>query len=158
MHARALCGSFAASARQRWGGASTAPLPPSKPASCRRRMGTRRSTRPSSAWSVRWRTLVPNALRRIVVLGSSVVLTACGPSLQPTPTDPPIVWRRDTLIPPADTADMRDTVWRIPAPVDSLPMASGRLVRVALSSGVPAVEIGATGDCRLVDQDGGGVL
>lgn len=101
---------------------------------------------------------MPNATRRLLVLGSSVMLAACGPSLQPTPTDPPIVWRRDTLIPPADTTEMRDTVWRIPAPVDSLPMAAGRLIRVALSSAVPAVELSATGDWRLVDQDGGGVL
>jgi stage II sporulation protein D len=68
------------------------------------------------------------------------------------------VWRRDTLIPPIDSADLRDTVWRIPAPVDSMPLASGRLVRIALSSGVPAVDISATGDWRLVDQDAGVLL
>jgi len=68
-----------------------------------------------------------------------------------------VVWRRDTLVPPADTMEARDTVWRIPAPVDSLPLASGRLVRVALSSGVRAAEIAATGDWRLLDE-GGGVL
>ena len=96
--------------------------------------------------------------RRLASLAGTLVVAACGPSLQPSPSDPPVVWRRDTLVPPADTTDLRDTVWRIPAPVDSLPMASGRLIRVALSSGVPAVELGATGDWRLVDQDGGGVL
>ena len=103
-------------------------------------------------------TPVPNAARRLLIAGVGVVLGACRPSLQPAPSDPPIVWRRDTLVPPADTTDLRDTVWRIPAPVDSLPIASGRLIRVALSSGVPAVEIGATGDWRLLDQDGGVLL
>ena len=69
-----------------------------------------------------------------------------------------MVWRRDTLIPPPDSTDLRDTVWRIPAPVDARPLASGRLIRVALSSGVPAVEIGATGEWRLLDPAGSGVL
>jgi stage II sporulation protein D len=49
-------------------------------------------------------------------------------------------------------------VWRIPAPVDSLPLASGRLVRVALSSGVPAVELGATGTWLLTDEAGNVLL
>jgi stage II sporulation protein D len=53
---------------------------------------------------------------------------------------------------------MRDTVWRIPAPVDSMPLGSGRLIRVALSSGIPAVDIGATGDWTLMEQQGGGLL
>ncbi len=101
---------------------------------------------------------VPNVGRHLALVGLTVALWACGPTLQPSPSEPPVVWRRDTLVPPADTTDLRDTVWRIPAPVDSLPMASGRLIRVALSSGVPAVEVGATGDWRLVDQDRGGVL
>jgi stage II sporulation protein D len=100
---------------------------------------------------------VPNVVRRRAVLVTTAALVACGPTLQPSPSEPPVVWRRDTLIPPADTTDMRDTVWRIPAPVDSLPMASGRIIRVALSSGVPAIELSATGDWRLED-DGGGVL
>ena len=98
----------------------------------------------------------PNVRR--LTLGGALALAACGPSLQPTPSEPPAVWRRDTLVPPVDSTDLRDTVWRIPAPVDSMPLASGRLVRIALSSGVAAVEIGATGDWRLVDQEGGGVL
>ena len=51
-----------------------------------------------------------------------------------------------------------DSVWRIPAPVDSLPLASGRLVRVALSSGVPAVELGATGTWLLTDPAGNVLL
>jgi stage II sporulation protein D len=85
------------------------------------------------------------------------MIMACGPSLQPSPSEP-VVWRRDTLVPPPDSADLRDTVWRIPAPVDSMPLASGRLIRVALSSGVPAVEMGATGDWRLIDEQTGGVL
>src|SRR5687767_15066855 len=101
---------------------------------------------------------VGNAARRAWRVAIGGALAACGPALQPSPSEPPVVWRRDTLVPPADTTDLRDTVWRIPAPVDSLPMASGRLVRVALSSGVPAVEVGATGDWRLVDQNGAGVL
>ena len=100
---------------------------------------------------------VPNVLRRYTALVSTAALVACGPTLQPSPAEPPVVWRRDTLVPPAETTDMRDTVWRIPAPVDSLPMASGRIIRVALSSGVPAIELSATGDWRLVDE-GGGVL
>ena len=100
----------------------------------------------------------PNGMGRLGVMAVTLALAACGPTLQPSPSEPPVVWRRDTLVPPADTTDLRDTVWRIPAPVDSLPMASGRLIRVALSSGVPAVELGATGDWRLVDQNGGGVL
>ena len=100
---------------------------------------------------------VPNVLRRYTALVSTAALVACGPTLQPGPAEPPVVWRRDTLVPPAETTDMRDTVWRIPAPVDSLPMASGRIIRVALSSGVPAIELSATGDWRLVDE-GGGVL
>lgn len=107
--------------------------------------------------SALWIPRVPNVLRYVVASGVYVALAGCGPSLQPSPTDAPVVWRRDTLVPPVDSTDLRDTVWRIPAPVDSLPMASGRLVRVALSSGVPAVEIGATGDWRLLDE-GGGVL
>jgi stage II sporulation protein D len=41
--------------------------------------------------------------------------------------------------------------------VDSLPLASGRLVRVALSSGVPAIELGATGTWLFTDE-GGNVL
>ena len=69
-----------------------------------------------------------------------------------------MVWRRDTLVPPPDSTDLRDTVWRIPAPVDARPLASGRLIRVALSSGVPAVEIGATGEWRLLHAASGGVL
>src|SRR5688572_31988685 len=101
---------------------------------------------------------VANAARRAWRLAVGGALAACGPALQPSPSDPPVVWRRDTLVPPADTTELRDTVWRIPAPVDSLPMASGRLIRVALSSGVPAVEIGGTGEWRLIDQEGGGVL
>ena len=51
-----------------------------------------------------------------------------------------------------------DSVWRIPAPVDSLPLASGRLVRVALSSGVPAVVLGATGTWLLTDEAGNVLL
>jgi stage II sporulation protein D len=87
-----------------------------------------------------------------------MALAACAPSLQPSPSEPPVIWRRDTLLPPTDSTYLRDTVWRIPAPVDSMPIASGRRIRVALSSGVPAVEIGGTGDWRLLDQEGGGVL
>jgi stage II sporulation protein D len=94
----------------------------------------------------------------LTLVTAGVALAACGPSLQPNPSEPPVVWRRDTLIPPPDSTDLRDTVWRIPSPVDSMPIASGRIVRIALSSGVPAVEIAATGDWRLVDQDGGVLL
>ena len=100
---------------------------------------------------------MPNGMRGVIA-GVSALLAACGPALQPSPTDAPVVWRRDTLVPPVDTTDLRDTVWRIPAPVDSLPIASGRLIRVALSSGVRAVEVGATGEWRLLDQQSGGVL
>src|SRR5688572_16856522 len=101
---------------------------------------------------------VANAARRAWRLAVGGALAACGPALQPSPSDPPVVWRRDTLVPPADTMEAKDTVWRIPAPVDSMPLASGRLVRVALSSGVPAIQIGATGDWRLIDEQSAGVL
>ena len=97
---------------------------------------------------------VPNGSLRLA--GLAVTLAACGPPLQPSPSEP-VVWRRDTLRPPSDSTVV-DTVWRIPVPVDSLPLGSGRLIRVALSSGVPAVEIGSTGDWTLVEQRGGGVL
>ncbi|MDQ4079495.1 MAG: SpoIID/LytB domain-containing protein, partial [Gemmatimonadota bacterium] len=40
----------------------------------------------------------------------------------------------------------------------SLPLASGRLVRVALSSGVPAIELGATGTWLLTDEAGNVLL
>jgi stage II sporulation protein D len=86
----------------------------------------------------------------------ALAVAACGPPLQPSPSEP-VVWRRDTLRPPADSTDL-DTVWRIPAPVDSMPLGSGRLIRVALSSGVPAVEIGSTGDWALLEQQSGGLL
>lgn len=88
---------------------------------------------------------MPNV--RPAVIGLVLTLPACGPGLQPSP---PVVVRMDTLLPPVDSAVL-DSVWRIPAPVDSLPLASGRLVRVALSSGVPAVELGATGTWLLTD-------
>jgi stage II sporulation protein D len=101
---------------------------------------------------------VPNVAGRVTFVVAGATLIACGPSLQPSPSEPPVVWRHDTLTPPVDSTLLRDTVWRIPAPVDSLPIGSGRLIRVALSSGVPAVEIAATGDWRLLDQDGGGLL
>ena len=101
---------------------------------------------------------MPNVARGLGIAAASVALIACGPSLQPSPSEPPIVWRRDTLARPIDSADARDSVWRIPAPVDSMPLGLGRLVRVALSSGVPAVEIGGTGDWRLIDEESGGVL
>jgi stage II sporulation protein D len=112
----------------------------------------------SSAWSVRCAPPVPNVARRLAPFAAGIALAACGPSLQPSPSEPPVVWRRDTLLPPTDSTYLRDTVWRIPAPVDSMPLGSGRLIRVALSSGVPAVEIGASGDWRLLDQEAGGVL
>ena len=101
---------------------------------------------------------MPNVARGLGLAIAGIALVACGPSLQPSPSEPPIVWRRDTLARPVDSTDVRDTVWRIPAPVDSMPLAVGRVVRIALSSGVPAVEIGGTGDWRLVDEAGGGVL
>jgi stage II sporulation protein D len=107
---------------------------------------------------VRCASPVPNVSGRLACVAAGIALAACGPSLQPSPSEPSVIWRRDTLVPPTDSTDLRDTVWRIPAPVDSMPIASGRLVRVALSSGVPAVEVGATGDWRLLDQDSGGVL
>jgi stage II sporulation protein D len=115
-----------------------------------------RSTPRSSVLSALWSVPVPNA-RRPVVVAFGCVLWGCGPSLQPSPSEP-VVWRRDTLVPPADSSSLRDTVWRIPAPVDSMPLGSGRLIRVALSSGVSAVEIGATGDWRLLEEESGGVL
>lgn len=99
---------------------------------------------------------VPNAVRALVLAGS-VALVACGPPRQPAPSEP-VIWRHDTLVPPADSAPARDTVWRIPAPVDSAPLGSGRFVRVALSSGVPAVDIGSTGEWRLADLQGDGIL
>lgn len=114
--------------------------------------------RRSSASSARWWKLVPNVRRARLLASAGLALTACGPSLQPSPSEPPVVWRRDTLARPVDSTDLRDTVWRIPAPVDSMPLGLGRLVRVALSSGVPAVEIGATGDWRLIDSQSQGVL
>lgn len=101
---------------------------------------------------------MPNAATRLAFATAGIAFAACGPSLTPSPSGPPVVSRADTLIPPADSIDLRDTVWRIPAPVDSLPIASGRIIRVALSSGVSVVEIGATGDWRLLDQHSGGVL
>lgn len=112
----------------------------------------------SSVSSGRCGRPVPNGRRRVARLTGMLVVAACGPALQPSPSDPPVVWKRDTLVPPAETTGRRDTVWRIPAPVDARPIASGRLIRVALSSGVPAVEVSATGDWRLLDRDGGGVL
>jgi stage II sporulation protein D len=87
----------------------------------------------------------------------AVAVAACGPGIQPSPSgEPPVIVRVDTLLPPVDSAAL-DSVWRIPAPVDSLPLAAGRLVRVALSSGVPAIELGATGTWLLTD-DAGNVL
>ena len=100
---------------------------------------------------------MPNARPRLPFITAGIALAACGPSLQPGPPEPPVIGR-DTLVPPADSTFVRDTVWRIPAPVDSMPIASGRLVRVALSSGVPAVQISGTGDWRLLDQQGGVLL
>ena len=100
---------------------------------------------------------MPNAARRTVTVMCSLALAACGPRLQPSPPEPSVVVRADTLLPPLDSAAL-DSVWRIPAPVDSRPLASGRLIRVALSSGVAAVEIGATGTWVLLDEDGGVLL
>ena len=100
---------------------------------------------------------MPNVARRWCGAAAVIAIASCGPPPQPSPSEP-VVWRRDTLVPPADSIDRQDTVWRIPAPVDSMPIASGRLVRVALSSGVPAVELSSTGDWRLLDAEAGGVL
>ena len=111
----------------------------------------------SSASSAPYVSRVPNVGRHLACVAGGIALVGCGPSLQPSPSQPPIIGP-DTLVPPTDSTYLRDTVWRIPAPVDSMPIASGRLVRVALSSGVPAVEIGARGDWRLLDQPVGGVL
>jgi len=109
----------------------------------------------SSEWSEQCAWRVPNGpLRTLAIIALAVA--ACGPPLQPSPSEP-VVWRHDTLRPPADSTGL-DTVWRIPAPVDSMPLGSGRLIRVALSSGVPAVEIGSTGDWTLLEQQGGGLL
>ena len=99
---------------------------------------------------------MPNG--RQTLMGLTLVLGACGPALQPSPSgDAPVAVRADTLLPPMDSAAL-DSVWRIPAPVDSLPLASGRLVRVALSSGVLAVELGATGTWLLTDEAGNVLL
>lgn len=64
----------------------------------------------------------------------------------------------DTLMPPRDTAALADSVWRIAAPVDSMPLGTGRPVRVALSNDVPAVEVSATGAWRLTTEDGGALV
>ncbi|MGQ0713608.1 MAG: SpoIID/LytB domain-containing protein [Gemmatimonadaceae bacterium] len=100
---------------------------------------------------------MPNAQRLAAILTCGVALASCGPGIQPGPPEPPVVVRADTLVPPVDSAAL-DSVWRIPAPVDSLPLASGRLVRVALSSDVRAVELGATGTWVIVDENGGVLL
>ena len=94
---------------------------------------------------------------RPLALVVGVALAACGPPKQPAPSEP-VVWRHDTLLPPGDSAAAVDTVWRIAAPVDSAPLGSGRVVRVALSSGVAAVNVGSTGEWRLTDAEGDGVL
>jgi stage II sporulation protein D len=114
--------------------------------------------RRSNVSSVRSALRVPNVFWPVTLVAAGLALAACGPSLKPSPSEPPVVWRRDTLLPPSDSTYLRDTVWRIPAPVDSMPIASGRVVRVALSSGVPAVEIGGAGDWRLLDPEGGVLL
>ncbi len=100
---------------------------------------------------------MPNVRRIVAATVAIAAVVACGPPLQPSPSEP-VVWRRDTLVPPADTAEPQDSVWRIPAPVDSMPIASGRIVRVALSSGVAAVRIGGTGGWRLIEEQTGGSL
>jgi stage II sporulation protein D len=114
-----------------------------------------KSTPLSSAWNAHCVWRLPNGLRRSIAV-LALPLLACGPPLQPSPSEP-VVWRRDTLRPPVDSAAV-DTVWRIPTPVDSMPLGSGRLIRVALSSGVPAVEIGSTGEWTLVEEQGGSLL
>ncbi|MDQ4080842.1 MAG: hypothetical protein M3125_08805, partial [Gemmatimonadota bacterium] len=99
---------------------------------------------------------MPNG--RPAILGLGLALAGCGPAIQPSPSgEPSVVVRADTLLPPMDSVAF-DSVWRIPVPVDSLPLASGRLVRVALSSGVPAIELGASGTWLLTDEAGNVLL
>jgi stage II sporulation protein D len=86
----------------------------------------------------------------VAALGLTLVL-ACGPSLTPAPEEPTVVVRADTLTPPRDSTPL-DSVWRIAPPVDSLPLATGRVVRVALSSDVEAVDVSSSGTWRLLSE------
>lgn len=96
-------------------------------------------------------------MRRAIVV--AIALAGCGPGLAPSPTaDPSVVVSVDTLMPPRDTTAVADSVWQVAAPVDSMPIGTGRMVRVALSNDVPAVEVSATGAWRLTTEDGGALV